>query len=187
MWHFSDKKAVFLDRDGVINQEKGYISRWEDFVLLPDVVEALQLLQAAGYLAIVITNQSGIAKGIYSEKDVQLIHEQFSKTLQLHNTKVDAFYYCPHHPEGTAADYSFVCSCRKPDNGMIVQAAQDFGISLKKSFLIGDSERDILAGKKSGCTTVGVKTGHGFSQAKVKPDYLADNLYGAVKIILSLK
>lgn len=181
------KKAVFLDRDGVINREKGYITTWEDFELLPHVADAIRQIHENDFLVIVITNQSGIAKGLYTEKNVQMIHQQLDHLLQKSGAKIDAYYYCPHHPEGIVPEYTKVCNCRKPDNGMILQAAKDYNIALENSFLIGDSERDILAGRKSGCITYGVRSGHGFPDPDIQPDDIADNLFEAVKAILSLK
>ena len=178
-------KAIFLDRDGVINQENGYIKNWQQFHLLPRVIEALQLIYQSEYLAIVISNQSGIAKGLYAYDDVIQIHEQLNNHLSQHNAQIDAFYFCPHHPKGIN-EYGTVCACRKPKNGMILEAAKDFNIDLKSSYFIGDSERDILAGKNSGCTTYQVKTGHPIDIANNSSDFIVEDLYEAVQKILKL-
>ncbi len=182
----SVNKAIFLDRDGVINRERGYVKSWANFELFPWTVEALKLIRASEYLPVVITNQSGIAKGLYSVEDVRLIHQKLNLVLEKHNAEIERFYFCPHHPQGSVKEYSIKCLCRKPSNGLVLQAAADLNISLKDSFFIGDSERDIIAGKRSGCTTYGVKTGHGFDDARILPDFLCDNLLDAAKSILSL-
>lgn len=181
------KKAVFLDRDGVINEERGYVWLRKDLVLLPGVEDALRQIRKAGYLVIVITNQSGIAKGLYTEQDVRVLHRSLNQDLISGEAQIDAFYFCPHHPDGIIAEYSISCNCRKPNNGLLLQAAEDWNIDLQQSYFIGDSERDIIAGKKSGCITYGVQTGHGFAQAIEQPDYLVKNLLEAVKSISSLK
>lgn len=181
------KKAVFLDRDGVINEERGYVWLRKDLVLLPGVEDALKQIRKAGYLVIVITNQSGIAKGLYTEQDVRALHRSLNQDLISGVAQIDAFYFCPHHPDGLIEEYSIPCYCRKPKNGLLLQAAKDWDIDLQQSYFIGDSERDIIAGKKSGCTTYGVLTGHGFSQATEQPDYIADNISEAVRSILNLK
>lgn len=181
------KKAVFLDRDGVINEERGYVWLRNDLVLLPGVEEALRQIRNAGYLTIVITNQSGIAKGLYTKQDVKDLHCHLEQDLKAQGAHIDAFYFCPHHPEGKVAEYSVQCDCRKPGNGLVLQAANDWDIDLKSSYFIGDSERDIIAGKKSGCTTFGVQTGHGFTHTVSQPDYLVKNLSEAVRAILNLK
>lgn len=178
-------KAIFLDRDGVINQEKGYIKSWERFKLLPRVVEAIQLINQSEYVAIVISNQSGIAKGLYSFDDVIQIHQQLNEHLLPFQARIDAFCFCPHHPEGIN-EYALVCSCRKPKNGLILQAAKDWNIDLASSFFIGDSERDMIAGKNSGCTTYAVQTGHDFDPKNISSDFIAKDLFEAVQKILNL-
>jgi|SRR5690554_5155128 len=178
------RKAIFLDRDGVINREKGYITSWAEFELLPNTLEALQLIQKSDYLSVVVTNQSGIAKGLYSEMDLQNIHKQLNQQLSNSLISIDAFYYCPHHPHGTVKEYSKICDCRKPNNGLITKAAHDMNINLKESYLIGDSERDILAGNISGCTTFAVKTGHGSTAQHEHANYIVKDILEAVRIIL---
>jgi D-glycero-D-manno-heptose 1,7-bisphosphate phosphatase len=138
-------KAVLLDRDGVINHERGdYVYRMEDFEILSDVVPALKLLQEKGYLLIIISNQSGIAKGIYSVEDVEKLHKHLLTHLQKYGIEIKEIYYCPHHPEFGS------CICRKPDSLLVEKALARFQIDKSKSFFIGDKERDVLAGKKAG-------------------------------------
>lgn len=178
-------KAIFLDRDGVINQEQGYISSWEDFHLLPDVIQALRIAKAADFKLIVVTNQSGIARGLYTEKKLYLIHSKLNQLLKLNGVEIDAFYYCPHHPQGVIETYRVNCECRKPLAGMLMQASIEHQIDLSASFLIGDSPRDIIAGRKASCVTYGVKTGHGFPPNEEMPDYLVNNILEAVQAIIT--
>ena len=178
-------KAIFLDRDGVINLEVGYVKSWEEFKLLPRVVESIQLINQSEYVAIVISNQSGIAKGLYSFDDVVKIHQKLNEYLLPFQARIDSFYFCPHHPEGIN-EYALVCSCRKPKNGLILQAAKDRNINLASSFFIGDSERDMIAGKDSGCITYAVQTGHDFDPKNISSDFIAKDLFEAVQKILNL-
>lgn len=182
----NNKKAFFLDRDGVLNLEDGYVRSWEEFSWLPEVVEALQLIKKNGYLIIVITNQSGIAKGLYTEDDVQEIHQKMNEFLLSHQVQIDDFYFCPHHPQGELQKYSFLCKCRKPLPGMISQAVEDHHIDFASSYLIGDSDRDIRAGQALGLKTVRVQSGHPWLEGDVQPTFIAKNLLNAVKIVLGL-
>jgi len=140
------QKAVFLDRDGVINDDTGhyYIYRPEDFNLNAGVTEGLKLLSDAGFKLIIVSNQGGVAKGIYTKDDISSVHEKLTEELKKHSLKIDAIYYCPHHE--SVSD----CDCRKPKPGMILDAIEEFNINPMKSYLIGDSERDITAGKSAG-------------------------------------
>ncbi|WP_075602321.1 D-glycero-alpha-D-manno-heptose-1,7-bisphosphate 7-phosphatase [Saccharicrinis aurantiacus] len=140
------KKAVFIDRDGVVNSDEGhyYIYKIEDFVLNPDLPSALALLKEAGFMLVLITNQGGVAKGIYTVDDVNAIHQKMQGILQAYNANFDAIYCCPHHNEVSN------CECRKPKPGMLLQAAEEYDIDLSESFLIGDSLRDIQAGEAAG-------------------------------------
>lgn len=144
------RKAVFLDRDGVINLDRAYVHRWEDFEFVPGIVDAMRQLKQAGYLLVVVTNQSGIARGYYSEAQYQQLTAQMRKALENAGADVDAVYHCPHHPEGSVATYAIDCDCRKPAPGMILQAARELGIDLASSWLIGDKPSDIDAGKAAG-------------------------------------
>ncbi|MCW3805022.1 D-glycero-alpha-D-manno-heptose-1,7-bisphosphate 7-phosphatase [Plebeiibacterium marinum] len=142
-------KAIYIDRDGVVNSDEGhyYVYKTEDFVFNTDIEEALALLKKHGFLLILITNQGGVAKGEYSEDDVKSVHQHMQKHLKQHQADFDAIYYCPHH------DAVSTCHCRKPKPGMILQARKDHDIDIKKSFLIGDSQRDIDAGIAAGIET----------------------------------
>jgi len=175
-------RAVFLDRDGVINKEIDYAHKIEDFVLLPNVIEALKLLTETDYKIIVVSNQAGIAKGIHSKQDADKLFAYMKKILSEKGIRIDAVHYCPHHPDDG-------CECRKPNIGMLKKAEKEFDIDLSKSFIIGDKTSDIKAGENAGCTTILVKTGYGGKDGKnkAKPDFVADDLMEAVKIILSDK
>jgi D-glycero-D-manno-heptose 1,7-bisphosphate phosphatase len=141
-------KAIFLDRDGVINVERGYTSTLDDFKILPDVFEVLQLFQQKGYLLIVISNQGGIAKGLYSLADVEVLHSFMTKEMKKNNITLSEIYYCQHHPDVTH------CICRKPDSLFVEKALARFNIDARKSFFIGDKERDIQAAEKGGVTGI---------------------------------
>ena len=181
------QKAIFLDRDGVINLDKGLICHESDFELYPETAEAVRLINQSDYIAVVVTNQPGIAKGMYDFEGLEEIHRKMDSLLGEERAKIDALYFCPHHPEkgftGERPEYKIVCECRKPAAGMLLQAAKDFNIDLAQSFIIGDHERDIVAGKTAGCNTIGVATGHGLENTKTEPDYRAANILEAVRLI----
>ncbi len=137
-------KAIFLDRDGVINVERGYTHRLEDFVILPDLIEVLQLLQEKGYLLIIVSNQSGVAKELYMQKDVEMLHDYLLIELKKNNITLSEIYYCIHHPDVSR------CICRKPDSLFIEKALSRFDIDATTSYFIGDKERDVQAAEKAG-------------------------------------
>ena len=137
-------KAIFLDRDGVINKEIGYVFRVEDFFLTDDIIPALKKLQDAGFIFIVITNQSCIAKELYTLDDVEAVHKHMLSLMTENGIRISEIYYCTHHPDVEP------CICRKPDSGMLEKAIARFNIDVSKSFLIGDKERDIQAAEKAG-------------------------------------
>ena len=185
-----DKKiAVFLDRDGVINKENGLIDKPDKLMLYNYAANAISRLNK-NFLVFVVTNQPVIAKGLCTEKELLKIHERLIYNLNLKNAKIDKIYYCPHHPtEGNSA-FTKDCECRKPKPGMILQAAEEFGISLKDSFMVGDKTSDIKAGNLAGIgTTIMVKTGFGGNDGfnDAVSDYLAEDLNEAAKIILEAR
>jgi D,D-heptose 1,7-bisphosphate phosphatase len=184
------QKAIFLDRDGVINLDKGLICHESDFELYAETAEAVRLINQSDFIAIVVTNQPGIAKGMYDFDGLEEIHRKMDSLLGEERAKLDALYFCPHHPEkgfaGERPEYKIACDCRKPAAGMLLQAANDFNIDLSQSFIIGDHERDIVAGKTAGCTTIGVDTGHGLENTKTEADFRAANILEAVKLIMGL-
>jgi D-glycero-D-manno-heptose 1,7-bisphosphate phosphatase len=139
------KPVAFLDRDGVLNVDRHYVHRPDQIVWINGVPEAITLLNDAGYLVIVVTNQSGVARGFYDESAVGALHAHMRDTLAAHGARIDAFYYCPHHPEGTVAAYAVRCDCRKPGTGMFARAARDWPIDRARSFMIGDKDIDVEA------------------------------------------
>ncbi len=155
------RPAVFLDRDGTINLEKDYLYRIEDFEFIPGVPQAIKKLKQAGYLVIVVTNQSGVARGYFGLDDVTRLHEHIQKQLVAAGTGIDAFYVCPHHPEKGQGEYLKKCDCRKGQPGLLIQAGADLGIDLQKSFMIGDKVADIEAAENAGCQPILVLTGYG--------------------------
>jgi D-glycero-D-manno-heptose 1,7-bisphosphate phosphatase len=144
------RKAAFLDRDGVINVDRGYVSLWDDFDFLPGVIDALSALQAAGYLLIVVTNQSGIARGYYTEAAFLALTDRIRRELDALGIQLTGTYYCPHLEKGSIDRYAISCNCRKPAPGMIVQAASDWHIDLSRSFIVGDKASDVDAGRAAG-------------------------------------
>lgn len=151
------QKAVFLDRDGTINQYVGFLSNIDDFRLIPGVAESIRMINASGYLVIVITNQPVVARGEVSLDQLHDIHDKMETLLGLEGAYLDAIYYCPHHPHkgypGEVSELKIDCDCRKPKPGMLFEAANDFNIDLADSWMIGDGENDIKAGKAAGCRT----------------------------------
>lgn len=144
------RKAIFLDRDGTINVEKNYLFRIEEFEFIPGVPEAIKGFKELGYLVIVITNQSGVARGYYSEDDVKRLHEHINERLAEYGTGIDAFYYCPHLPDAVIPEYQMECDCRKPRRGLFEQAVRKWDIDTNGSWVIGDRERDIIPGIELG-------------------------------------
>ena len=143
--------AVFLDRDGVINVDHGYVSTWERFEFLPGVPDALRALQDAGYLLIVVSNQSGIGRGYYCEADVESLNQAVAQHLgSTVGVTLSEFYHCPHHPTEAEGEFRRQCDCRKPAPGMIRQAVLEHGVDLKTSLLVGDKDSDIEAGRAAG-------------------------------------
>ena len=155
------RRAVFLDRDGTINVEKEYLYKLEDFEFIKQVPESIRTLKQAGFLVVVVTNQSGVARGYYTLADVERLHEHIQDRLSKAGTTVDAFYVCPHHPEKGQGQYLLDCDCRKERPGMLLQAAEDFGIDLQNSYMVGDKIVDVQAGKNAGCRSILVLTGYG--------------------------
>ena len=144
------RPTAFLDRDGVINRDHGYVSRWEEFELLPGVEDALRALQAGGYQLVVITNQSGIARGFYSEADFRQLTQQMVDYFATRDITIAGVFYCPHHPVSGVGQYLQNCECRKPAPGLIREACESLPIDLSASLLVGDKGSDIAAGKAAG-------------------------------------
>ncbi len=158
-----NQKAVFIDRDGTINKYVGFLRDIDDFELLPGVAEAIRKINKSGYLCIVVSNQPVIARGEVTLEELEEIHKKMETLLGRRGAYIDAIYYCPHHPDrgfpGEIAEFKVVCGCRKPMPGMLYSAAQDYNIDLAQSWMVGDSDRDVEAGKSAGCKTVYITNG----------------------------
>lgn len=179
-------KAVFLDRDGTIIRQVELLHKISELRLLPRAAQAIRAINRLGYLAIIITNQPVVARGLIEPEGVDSIHAVLIKRLSKCGAKIDAVYFCPHHPNANVKKYRLHCRCRKPNIGMILKAVKKFNINIKKSFLIGDSTRDILAGDRAGLKTILVKTGHTRKdpwQFNARPDFITKNLNEVVKLL----
>lgn len=141
----SQRPAAFLDRDGVLNVDHGYAYRSDQLEWVAGAPQAVRLLNKAGFLVFVVTNQSGVARGYYTEADVIQLHAHMQDVLKAQGAHIDAFFYCPHHPEGAVKKFAVLCDCRKPGTGMLEQAAREWPIDLGRSFLIGDRDNDMAA------------------------------------------
>jgi D,D-heptose 1,7-bisphosphate phosphatase len=170
-------KAVFLDRDNTIARDVPYCSRPEDFELLPTVPEAIKLLNENGFKVIVITNQSGVARGYFTEEILNQIHKKMQDELALHGATIDSIYYCPHHPNDK-------CDCRKPKTALFHKAAAEHNIDFGSSYMVGDMPLDTAAGKALECQTVLVTTGANVSPPDTHADYTASSLLEAVQWIV---
>src|SRR3989338_5019263 len=181
------KKAIFLDRDGVINREVDNLKSINQLRLLPYVSQAIKKFNQSGFLVIVITNQPVIARGWIDEIELQNIHKELVNRLKKRGTKIDAIYYCPHHPNANLTKYRKDCQDRKPNIGLIKKAVNDFNISLKDSFLVGDTTSDIQTAKNAGVKSILVKTGYAGNDKKFKviPNYSAKNLDEAANLIVN--
>lgn len=178
------RPAIFLDRDGVLNAEKSYITKLNQLEIFPYAKEAIDIIHECGFYAIVISNQSAIARGLMSEQELIKINNKIE-----HDTGVNAIYYCPHHPNGCIKRFSIVCECRKPKTGLIVKACNDFSIDVEKSYVVGDRYSDILVGQRCGLKTVMLQSGYDFNdmQQKVIPDFIFDDLKGFAYNLLNEK
>ncbi len=186
------KKAVFLDRDGTINNEVDYLSSISDILIFDGVISSLKKLKDQGFLNLIITNQSGIARGYFTESDLQSIHEEFNKQLNHQGTAlIDEFFYSPYHVDGIIKEYTKECNTRKPGTGMIEQAVKKYNVDIENSFFIGDSLVDMQCALNAGLKKILVKTGYGlqtFEQCKEKNifiDCFADTFQDAVNFIIS--
>ena len=182
--------AVFLDRDGTILDELGYLTPASAIHIYPWAVDSIRLLKRAGYLVVMITNQGGIGLGLYDHLFVQQTHEALTKQFAAAGAHIDAWYYCPHHPEAVVDEYRVVCGCRKPAPGMLNDAARDLAIDFSSSWVVGDQWRDVQLGHVTGCRSILLRTGHGTTQEAswpaniARPTATADNLMAAVSVIL---
>lgn len=187
--------AVFLDRDGTINEEVGYLDSIGKLKLFANTAEAIRLINESGMKAVVITNQSGIARGYFTEGFVRTVHAEIQKELHDNGAFIDAFYYCPHHPTDGLGMYLKSCTCRKPGVGMLVSASKDLDIDLSKSYTVGDMLKDIQVAGKVGAKGILVKTGYGLNTIQkdlqpasaeiVQPHYIAYDILDAVTWIMN--
>ncbi|MFQ5957098.1 MAG: D-glycero-alpha-D-manno-heptose-1,7-bisphosphate 7-phosphatase [Candidatus Brocadiales bacterium] len=177
------RRAAFIDRDGTIVQGVDYLSSPDELVLLPNAASAIRRFNESGYFTIIVTNQSGIARGYFTEERLAEIHHRLINMLSKEGARIDAVYYCPHLAEGTIEAYSIDCQCRKPGPEMLLRAAREHDIDLSMSIMIGDTPADVMAGKLAGCKTVFIQTyGDGFDMP-VSPDYVAKDLMSAVALV----
>jgi len=144
------RPAIFLDRDGVINADHGYVYQWSDFEILPGVEQALAALQAMGYALVIVTNQSGIGRGLYNESDVESLHNALREHLAKHNIELSGIYFCPHHPSAAKGAYLQDCTCRKPAPGLLLAAGEELNIDFSRSVMVGDKSSDMEAGRRAG-------------------------------------
>jgi D,D-heptose 1,7-bisphosphate phosphatase len=183
------KRAIFLDRDGTLNVDVGYLHKLDQLELFPWTGDALRLLKRAGYLLVIVTNQAGIARGLIAPDFVEKAHAEMRRRLQAAGADLDALYFCPHHPGGSVPALSIDCRCRKPSPGMIEDAVRDLGIDLKQSWVVGDKWLDVQLGHAAGTKSILVRTGWGAQQEQDRPagqhvDAVCDNLIHAVSVIL---
>jgi len=185
----SQHRAVFLDRDGTMIEDVGYLDRLERLKLFPYTVDAVRILNRGGFKVVVVTSQNGVANGILTEEFLHEAHGQLSRVFEAGGGKVEGYYYCPHSVHASVARYRTDCDCRKPKPGMILAAARDHDIDVARSFVVGDRWRDIEMGLAAGTKAVLVETGYGKTQAPHRPDGLPDvpvvaNLIEAASLIL---
>jgi len=185
------RPAVFFDRDGTVNEQMGYINHISRFQLLPGVSEAIRLLNENNFLAIIVTNQSGVARGYFPIELIHELHSFMMDSLRKNGANIDAIFFCPHYPRGKVPEYSRECDCRKPGTGLIDQAREAFDIDMSRSYLVGDHSTDLELAHRCNLDGIMVKTGYGLGevlyilpQMAIKPCYIADDLLDAVKWIM---
>jgi D-glycero-D-manno-heptose 1,7-bisphosphate phosphatase len=186
--------AVFLDRDGTINEEVGYLDSIDKLKLFANAAEAIRLINESGMKAVVITNQSGVAKGYFTEEFVRTVHGHIQERLRERGAFIDAFYYCPHHHTEGIGVYLQSCACRKPEAGMLIQASKELAIDLRRSYTVGDMVKDIKVAHTVGAKGILVKTGYGINTIEkdltpdsseiCQPSYIAEDILDAVKWII---
>ena len=183
------RPAVFIDRDGTLLEEAGYLDRLERLLFFPFSIDAVRLLNRAGLAVVVITNQSGIGRGMYQEEFVIRTHDVIAERVAQGGAHIDGYYYCPHHPAAEIERYRIECECRKPAPGMMWRAAADLSLDLSRSFSVGDKWTDVQAGNTAGARGILVRTGYGrSSEAAPRPDVeavaIVDDLIAAAAWIL---
>lgn len=185
------RRAVFIDRDGTLSEEVGYINHPSRFRLFPYSADAIRHLNENGWLAVVTTNQAGVARGYFSEEIIANVHEGMIKDLESAGARLDGIYYCAHHPSVGEPPYRFDCDCRKPKPGLISRAAHDFGIDLKQSWMVGDRYSDVEVAQNAGVKSAFVLSGYGRGEWEYQratwsrqPDLVAEDLLSAVEAIV---
>lgn len=180
-----DQPAIFIDRDGVINREQNYVHKVEDFHFLSGAINALGFLQAAGFVLVVVTNQAGIAHGLFGPEEFSLLTKHMLKQLAFEGVHINGVFYCPHHPQGRIGKYRTSCSCRKPQPGLILGAAEMLKLDVGRSFLVGDKVSDVLAGRAAGVgVNILVRSGHILpADAEASADVIVNDLWAAAKMI----
>lgn len=181
--------AVFLDRDGVVNEDTGFANAKEPAPLIAGSAAAIRALNKRGIPVIVVSNQSGIARGFHTEEDTKSFNDSLARNLQAEGASIDGWYFCPHHIEGSVKEYTLECDCRKPKPGLLVRAGKEHGINLSRAVMIGDKQSDIRVGHEIGARTVLVLTGQGEKskaawKENYEPTFIARDLREAVELIL---
>ena len=186
------RRAIFMDRDGTVCEEVGYVNHVDRIRLLPRSAEAIRLANQAGFQTVIVTNQAGVARGYFDEDLVHEVHDAVRRQLAEAGARIDGIYYCPHHPEVGAPPYRRACDCRKPGPGMLLRAQEEMGIDLESSYMVGDTVKDLGAGRAVGATTVLVLTGYGRGELQyqshrwtVQPDHVCEDLLEAMQWILA--
>jgi len=185
------RRAVFFDRDGTLNEEVGYVNHPDRFQIFPFAARAVREANEAGLLAVVVSNQSGVARGLFPESLVRTVNRQLVREIRQHGGKLETILYCPHHPQARVEQYRMECTCRKPSAGLLEQAAARFGIHLASSFVVGDRYVDVAMAHRVGARSILVLTGYGRGEWQYHrkswaqpPDYVAENVHDAVRWIL---
>ena len=178
--------AVFLDRDGTINEEVAYLDSLEKLKIFPAAFDAVRMINEAGMKVVVVTNQSGVARGFFDETFVETVHEHMRATFEKSGAFIDRFYYCPHHPTEGIGRYRMFCGCRKPEPGMLLQASDDLDIDLTASYMVGDTAKDMEVANRCGARGILVKTGYGKEVApvEIRAAYIAEDILHAARWIL---
>jgi len=179
---------VFLDRDGTLIEERGYLDRLEDIALFAETPAALTLLRDAGYALVLVTNQAGVARGFFDETFVRTAHRHLAGLLAADGLTLDGYYYCPHHPDGVVPGYAGVCHCRKPAPGMVEQAVRDLDLDVARSFVVGDKWLDVELAANAGARGILVRTGYGGAEqdlpGRIQPLAVVDTVLDAARVIL---
>lgn len=185
----SSTPAIFLDRDGTLVEPRHYPSRPEELILYPTIAPHLQQLRQDGFRLVVITNQSGIARGLFSEDDLKRMHDDLRLRLQQRGVEIDGFFHCPHHPEGVIPELAIACDCRKPEPGLLLAAAAELDIDLTRSWFIGDILNDVEAGNRAGCRTILVDLGTESPPESplCTPHYVARDTEHALRIVCAVE